>query len=101
MQRWAAKPLDFEPGTKWQYSNTNYVIAAAIVERVSGMRFMEFLRARIFTPLKMTSVADFDTGPLGSGRGGVLAKRAWSAPARAEGGHGMALWRRTARHDCA
>ncbi|HET9362842.1 MAG TPA: serine hydrolase domain-containing protein [Vicinamibacterales bacterium] len=64
MQRWAAKPLDFEPGAKWQYSNTNYVIAAAIVERVSGMPFMQFLRARIFAPLKMTSVADFDTGPL-------------------------------------
>jgi CubicO group peptidase (beta-lactamase class C family) len=64
MQRWAAKPLDFAPGTKWQYSNTNYVIAAAIVERVSGMTFMQFLRTRIFDPLKMTSVADFDGGPL-------------------------------------
>jgi CubicO group peptidase (beta-lactamase class C family) len=64
MQRWAAKPLDFEPGTKWQYSNTNYVIAAAIVERVSGMPFMQFLRTRIFAPLKMTSVADFNEGPL-------------------------------------
>ena len=65
MQRWAAKPLDFDPGTRWQYSNTNYVIAAAIVERVAGMPFMEFLRQRIFTPLSMTSVADFDAAPLG------------------------------------
>jgi len=66
MERWAGagKPLDFDPGTKWQYSNTNYVIAAAIVERVAGMPFMDFLRQRIFTPLKMTSVADFDAGPL-------------------------------------
>jgi CubicO group peptidase (beta-lactamase class C family) len=64
MQRWAAKALDFNPGTKWQYSNTNYVIAAAIVERVAGMAFMEFLRQRIFTPLKMASVADFDAAPL-------------------------------------
>ena len=71
MQRWASKPLDFEPGTKWQYSNTNYVIAAAIVERATGMRFMEFLRARIFTPLKMTSVADFDTGPLSAADAGA------------------------------
>ena len=67
MQRWAAKPLDFDPGTKWQYSNTNYVIAAAIAERVAGMAFMDFLRQRIFTPLKMTSVADFDAAPLGEG----------------------------------
>ena len=64
MQRWAGKALDFDPGTKWQYSNTNYVIAAAIVERVSGMGLMDFLRQRIFTPLKMTSATDFDTGPL-------------------------------------
>lgn len=66
MQRWAGaqKPLDFDPGTKWQYSNTNYVIAAAIVERVAGMPFMDFLRQRIFTRLSMTSVADFDAGPL-------------------------------------
>src|SRR5215469_15375827 len=33
MERWARKPLDFDPGTKWQYSNTNYVIAGAIVEK--------------------------------------------------------------------
>src|SRR5215471_9856785 len=30
---WARKPLDFDPGTKWQYSNTNYVIAGLIVEK--------------------------------------------------------------------
>jgi D-alanyl-D-alanine carboxypeptidase len=65
MARWAGKALDFEPGTKWQYSNTNYVIAASIVERVTGVPFMQFLQHRIFTPLKMTSVADFDRGPLG------------------------------------
>src|SRR5580704_657887 len=32
---WAKKPLDFDPGTQWQYSNTNYVIAGLIVEQVS------------------------------------------------------------------
>ena len=65
LRRWAAggKPLDFAPGTKWQYSNTNYVLAADIVERVSGTPFMEFLARRIFTPLGM-AVADFDAGPL-------------------------------------
>ena len=63
LQRWAGKDLDFAPGTKWQYSNTNYVLAADIVERVSGMPFMELLNRRIFTPLGM-SVADYDAGPL-------------------------------------
>ncbi|MEP7325658.1 MAG: serine hydrolase domain-containing protein [Gemmatimonadota bacterium] len=70
MQRWAKQALDFDPGTQWQYSNTNYVIAGAIVERVAGMPFMDFLRQRIFTRLGMTSVADFDAGPLGSSDAG-------------------------------
>lgn len=65
MQRWAGQALDFEPGTAWQYSNTNYVIAAAVVERVARMPFMDFLRQRILGRLGMTSVADFDAGPLG------------------------------------
>ena len=64
LDRWAKQELDFEPGSSWQYSNTNYVIAAAVVERVAGMPFMDFLRQRIFVPLKMTTVADFDAGPL-------------------------------------
>lgn len=76
MQRWAGKALDFEPGSKWQYSNTNYVIAAAIVERVSGMPFMDFLHARIFTPLKMTSVVDFDAGPLSGNDAGMYLRNA-------------------------
>jgi CubicO group peptidase (beta-lactamase class C family) len=36
MDRWARKPLDYEPGTKWQYSNTGYVIAGRIMEKASG-----------------------------------------------------------------
>ena len=61
---WARKPLDFEPGSKWQYSNTNYVIAGAIVNRVSGLPFFEFLQRRIFTPLGMTSVYNTDQAAL-------------------------------------
>ena len=64
---WAQKPLDFEPGAKWQYSNTNYVIAGIIAERVAGMPLVEFLQKRIFTPLQMTSVVDSDGAPLAAG----------------------------------
>jgi D-alanyl-D-alanine carboxypeptidase len=64
MQRWAGIPLDFEPGAQWQYSNTNYVIAAAIVERITGQPFFDVLRRRLFAPLGMSTVWDFDTGPL-------------------------------------
>jgi D-alanyl-D-alanine carboxypeptidase len=38
---WARKALDFDPGTKWQYSNTNYVIAGLIVEKASGMPLLQ------------------------------------------------------------
>ena len=64
---WARKPLDFEPGTKWQYSNTNYVIAGLIVERVAGMPLFEFLQKRIFLPLEMKSVFDTDAAALPAG----------------------------------
>jgi D-alanyl-D-alanine carboxypeptidase len=59
LDRWAHKPLNFDPGTKWQYSNTNYVLAAEIVEKVSGRPLAEFLREAIFQPLGMTSVVDW------------------------------------------
>jgi D-alanyl-D-alanine carboxypeptidase len=66
MNQWAKKPLDFEPGSKWQYSNTNYVIAGVIVEKVSGMPILDFLQKRVFGPLKMMSVSNTDIGPLGA-----------------------------------
>ena len=56
LDRWARIPLDFDPGTQWQYSNTNYVIAGIIVEKASGMPFLQFLRQHVFTPLHMQSV---------------------------------------------
>ena len=35
VDRWAKKPLDYEPGARWQYSNTGYVVAGMIVEKVA------------------------------------------------------------------
>jgi len=58
LDRWGRIPLDFDPGTKWQYSNTNYVIAGVIVEKVSGMPLWTFLSKRVFTPLGMKSITD-------------------------------------------
>ena len=37
---WARKPLNFDPGARWQYSNTNYVLAASIFEKVSGQKLV-------------------------------------------------------------
>ncbi len=64
LDTWAKKPLDFEPGTQWQYSNTNYVIAGAIVEKVSGEKLMDFLGEQIFHPLGMHSVWNSDQDKL-------------------------------------
>jgi len=59
LNRWAKKPLNFDPGTKWQYSNTNYVLAGEIFEKVSGQPLVSFLREKIFEPLGMKSAADW------------------------------------------
>jgi len=64
LDRWAAKPLDFAPGTRWQYSNTNYVIAGLIVQTVAGEPFFEFLRQRILRPLDLESIVNVDEGKL-------------------------------------
>src|SRR6478672_3602349 len=60
MDIWAKKPLDFDPGTKWQYSNTNFVIAGAIAEKAASMPLLQFLTDNIFRPLGMHSVLDID-----------------------------------------
>ena len=57
VNRWAGKPLNFDPGTKWQYSNTNYVLAGLIVEKAAGQSWTSFLREKIFAPLGMQSAA--------------------------------------------
>jgi CubicO group peptidase (beta-lactamase class C family) len=64
LDMWAKKPLDFEPGTEWQYSNTNYVIAGRIAEIAGGKPLFEQLQERIFRPLKMTGVFNSDASRL-------------------------------------
>ncbi len=64
LARFAAPGLDFAPGSSWQYSNTGYTLAGAIVEKFSSQPLVDFLNARIFTPLGMTRVTEDDTAPL-------------------------------------
>jgi CubicO group peptidase (beta-lactamase class C family) len=61
---WAKRPLDFDPGTQWQYSNTNFVIAGRIVEQVSGTPLIDLLKKRIFLPLGMDNIYDTDASKL-------------------------------------
>jgi D-alanyl-D-alanine carboxypeptidase len=56
----AGKPLDFEPGTQWQYSNTNFVIAALIVQKVSGEPFAKFLRDNVLDPAHLDHVLNLN-----------------------------------------
>ncbi|MBO6606929.1 serine hydrolase [Psychroserpens sp.] len=47
--------LDFQPGERWEYSNTGYLVLATIVETVSGQHFRDFLKEQIFDPVGMTN----------------------------------------------
>lgn len=49
------KPLGFEPGTKWEYSNSNYVLLGYIIEKVTAKPYEQAVRERILAPLKMNS----------------------------------------------
>jgi CubicO group peptidase (beta-lactamase class C family) len=62
IEEWTAKPLDFPPGTRWQYSNTNYGLAGLIVQKVAGEPFFQFLRTNILLPAGLTHAIDLD-GP--------------------------------------
>lgn len=50
IQHW---PLEFEPGSKYMYSNSGYLLLAYIIEKVSGKTYNEFLDKNIFKPLNM------------------------------------------------
>lgn len=62
VKRWTDKPLDFQPGTKWQYSNTNYVLASLIVQKVAGVPFFQFLSEHVLAPAGLLGVVNLD-GP--------------------------------------
>ena len=51
--RFRDKPLEFEPGTKWNYSNSGYVLLGYLLEKISGQSYAEFVQQNIFTPLGM------------------------------------------------
>ncbi len=51
--RFRDKPLDFQPGEKWSYSNSGYVLLGYLLERVSGESYQKFLQDNIFDPLGM------------------------------------------------
>jgi D-alanyl-D-alanine carboxypeptidase len=49
------KPMQFEPGRSWAYNNSGYILLGAIIEKISGKTYEEFVTDRIFKPLGMKS----------------------------------------------
>ncbi|MFB8792245.1 MAG: serine hydrolase domain-containing protein [Potamolinea sp.] len=66
--RFKDKPLAFQPGEKFSYSNSGYVVLGAIIEQASGKRYEAFLQENIFVPLQMVdSGYDHNNGDLAVG----------------------------------
>lgn len=61
VDKWAKRPLDYDPGSRWQYSNTGYVVAGMIAEKVSGEPLLKYLYRKIFKPLGMHPLDQDDT----------------------------------------
>lgn len=86
VDRWAKKPLDYAPGTRWQYSNTGYVVAGLIAQKAAGVPLMTYLQRRIFAPLRMhpIDIDDSNTAafPAGHHRNALGPVRVAAPPAR-------------------
>jgi CubicO group peptidase (beta-lactamase class C family) len=71
-----ARPLDFPPGAKSQYSNYCYLLAGAVVEKVTGMEYFEYVKKVLLDPAGITEVEVIPTGK------SMKSARLTTAPAR-------------------
>ena len=77
--RFKDKPLDFQSGAQWNYSNSGYIVLGYIIEQVSRQSYEMFLQQNIFDPLQMTSTGyDHNDGSLATGYTGVNSH--WGTP---------------------
>ena len=66
VKRIEALPIEYAPGARWNYCNTNYVLLGIMIHKVTGMFYADYLAERIFKPLGMTStrlISDADIIP--------------------------------------
>jgi CubicO group peptidase (beta-lactamase class C family) len=82
-----ARPLDFQPGARWHYSNTAYAVLGILIRRVTGRFYGDLLKERIFTPLGMGTARVISEADIVPGRasgyrlvGGQLENQEWVAP---------------------
>lgn len=87
VDKWAKKPLDYQPGTQWQYSNTGYTVAGLILEKAAGEPMLRYLQRRLFQPLGMQVMSQDDAvGPkyvMGYQRNALGPVRPITVPGRA------------------
>ena len=57
---YANEPLAFEPGTKWQYSNSGFAVLGLIIEKVSGQNYFDYVQKNIFKPAGMNSTDSYE-----------------------------------------
>jgi CubicO group peptidase (beta-lactamase class C family) len=70
--RFKDKPLDFQPGEQWSYSNSGYVVLGYIIEQASGQSYEAFLQQTIFEPLHMKNTGyDHNNSSLATGYTGT------------------------------
>ncbi len=87
--QWAMRlELDFDPGTRWAYSNTGYVVLGALIRKVSGKFYGDVLRERIFTPAGMTTARVISEAEVVPNRAagyelvdGAVRNQSWVSPA--------------------
>jgi CubicO group peptidase (beta-lactamase class C family) len=80
-------PIEFQPGDKWDYRNTNYVLLGIMIHKVTGQFYGDYLHDKIFSPLGMVStriISDRDVIPNRSAgyemEGGKLKNQAFVSP---------------------
>ena len=83
----ASRPLDFQPGERWSYSNTGYLLLGALIRRVSGQFYGDLLRDSVFRPLGMKDsrvISEADIVPNRAAgyrlENGELKNQEWVAP---------------------
>ncbi|MCX6044028.1 MAG: serine hydrolase [Chloroflexi bacterium] len=73
--RFKDRPLDFQPGAQWDYSNSGYILLGAIIEKAAGKTYEAFLQENIFTPLQMINTGyEHDKSQLATGYANATAE---------------------------
>jgi CubicO group peptidase (beta-lactamase class C family)/predicted aspartyl protease len=82
MTRIVREPIRFEPGSRFAYSNSGYVVLGAVIEAVSGQDYFDYVRAHVFKPAGMTRTGWYALGEvpnMAHGYARVDTSRAWVA----------------------